>query len=218
MWDCQVHVRLTDDAILLARHSISAHVLPLRLRPIFNGALGIFFGLAAACGPLLGGVFTTTLTWRWCFWINIPCGAATFLYCLFFVHGIGKDANDEARSKSLIGKLKQFDWIGSPVLILALVCLLLALELAGSKYPWADARIIVLLVLSAVLFAVFVVIQRRLGDTGALPPRIIRQRSIAFSALYTFFLGASLQTILYFVRLYHYNAQQKTLFDQLMII
>jgi MFS family permease len=53
---------------------IIAHVSPLEKRPVYVSFFGGMFGIASVVGPLLGGVFTDKVTWRLCFYINLPLG------------------------------------------------------------------------------------------------------------------------------------------------
>jgi hypothetical protein len=63
--------------------TIIAYCVPLRKRPIYLGAISSMFGISSVVGPLLGGVFTDRVSWRWCFWINLPFGAVA-LVAVFF--------------------------------------------------------------------------------------------------------------------------------------
>jgi MFS family permease len=63
--------------------NIMVITIPLHRRPMFQGIFGAVFGVASVCGPLLGGLFTTKVSWRWCFYLNIPVGG-----CLLLQHKI----------------------------------------------------------------------------------------------------------------------------------
>jgi hypothetical protein len=97
------------------------------------------------------------------------------------------------------GRLALFDVWGSMVFIPANVSLLLALKWGGSKYPWNDQRIIALLVVFGILTTIFIAIQLWKQDSATIPPRILKQRSIWGSAVYSFFIGATLFVLLFFV-------------------
>lgn len=49
---------------------VMVYSLPLQKRPKYQGFFGAVFGLSSVLGPTVGGVFTTDVSWRWCFYIN----------------------------------------------------------------------------------------------------------------------------------------------------
>jgi hypothetical protein len=93
----------------------------------------------------------------------------------------------------------RLDPVGTIVFLPGVVCLLLVLQWGGVQYPWNSARVIALLVLSGVLLIAFVIIQIHLGESATVPPRIIKQRSVAAGFFYTFCFGASMMVMVYFV-------------------
>jgi MFS family permease len=58
---------------------IISKTVPLHQRPSYTSAIGSMYGIASVAGPLMGGAFTDRLTWRWCFYINLPFGGVTLL-------------------------------------------------------------------------------------------------------------------------------------------
>ena len=79
------------------------------------------------------------------------------------------------------------------------VCLVLALQWGGSTYSWKDARIIVLLILCVILIIAFIFIQIHKQDNGTVPPRIVKNRSIAASIWFSFFNGGSMMILMYYL-------------------
>jgi MFS family permease len=176
---------------------IGAHSIPLRYRPIYTGILGAISGLAAICGPILGGFLTDKLSWRWCFYVNLPMGAVTIAVIVLLTNPAGPKSS----AKNFKEHLAKFDVYGTLVFVPCMVCLLLALQWGGIKYPWKSIKIIALFMISFILFIIFIGIQAWEKENATLPPRIIKQRSVAASAWYACFVGAAFFIVVYYVSL-----------------
>ncbi|KAF2014457.1 putative aflatoxin efflux pump [Aaosphaeria arxii CBS 175.79] len=177
--------------------------VPLEKRPIFQGLIGAVFGIASVVGPLLGGVFTEKVTWRWCFYINLPCGAVAIAILIFFLHLPPKpNPTTPAAPKTLIENIKQFDPIGSILFLPSIICLLLALQWGGTKYNWSNWRIILLLTLFAILFILFLVVQILNPQHATIPTRILVNRTIACAFFFTFISMASMQVMVYYIPIF----------------
>lgn len=96
-------------------------------------------------------------------------------------------------------KIAKFDPIGATFLLASIICLLLALQLGESRYPFSDGRIIALFVVFGVLLIAFIVIQYHVGKTATIPTHVLKQRSILFGIFYMFTVGAHFFILVYFV-------------------
>ncbi|MCJ1392935.1 hypothetical protein MMC18_005807 [Xylographa bjoerkii] len=135
---------------------ILAHSAPLRQRALYTGVVGAMYGVASVAGPLLGGVFTDEVTWRWCFYINLPFGAVTMGVITIFFRSPYRSV---VSSIAFMERVKRFDMYGTIVFLPAILCLLLPLQWGGTTYPWRDSYIIALFVVFGVLISTFIAIQ-----------------------------------------------------------
>jgi MFS family permease len=183
---------------------ILAHSAPLVKRPSYIGAIGSMYGIASIAGPLLGGAFTDKVSWRWCFYINLPIGAITVLVVVFFFQSPEQEIPED---EPLLERIKRFDPIGTVLSLSAIVSLLLALQWGGTKYSWNSGRIVGLLMLFGFETCLFIYIQHRQQDNATLPPRIIANRSIWAGCWYGFCSGATFFIMVYYVPLWFQAVQ-----------
>jgi MFS family permease len=165
-------------------YTIAAFIAPPKTVPILIGLLGSTFSVASIAGPLLGGVFSQHITWRWCFYINLPIGGVAAGVLLFFFR-----TPEQAKSgmgRPLKEKLEQFDFIGLVVLLAGLICFFLALQWGGVTKPWSDGSVIACLVLWVVLTGAFLGIEWWQKDRALMVPRLLANRNIGACCAYIF--------------------------------
>ena len=158
--------------------------IPLPKRPMYIAGISSMFGLSAVLGPILGGVLTQNLSWRWCFWINLPLGLATFLGVL----PLRLSSTRNSRTK-LRQKIKDIGLGSTSLLFAGIFCLILGLQYGGTTFNWQNGRIIGLFSCCAVLLSIFVVVQIYHGDNSLIPIRLLRQRTVVASSGFTFLLS-----------------------------
>ncbi|RDW79066.1 MDR family MFS transporter [Aspergillus mulundensis] len=184
---------VTNGSFLLIAHSVS----PPK-RPTLVGLLGSMYGLAAIAGPLMGGAFTdnASLTWRWCFWINLPLGVVPAGVIVFLIPSFAGSAN---RQTGVLNQVRQMDVPGSLCLLPGVICLLLGLQWGGTRYAWDNGRIIALFVLAGLLGVGFTAIQYFSGDRATVPPRVFGNRNVWGAALFGSGVTAAFFLMMYYI-------------------
>ncbi|XDG05722.1 hypothetical protein ABKA04_005337 [Annulohypoxylon sp. FPYF3050] len=186
---------------------ILSYALPLRRRPFMFGMFGCMWGIASVAGPLLGGAFTDHLTWRWCFYINLPIGGLAMVVIFFFLN-IARVNNPE--NKTLRERILELDLIGAVVLIPAIIMFLLALQWGGAQYAWNDGHVVGLFVGASLMTLIFVGIEHYQQDQGLLPPRFFKNRNLLCAMMFSLFFGASFFPLIYYLALYFQAIQGDT--------
>ena len=183
-------------AILNDLSSIVANTTSLKHRPMYQSISGGVECTALAVGPLLSGTIAHYSSWRIAFYINIAICVANALAVFFFVHDIQQPEKADLNPRE---KFQQLDSIGFFFFVPMTVCLILSLQWGGTVYDWNNPRIIALLTLAGILALAFLYSQYRAGENGMFPLQLMRQRSVALGAIFTFCMSACLFVSEYYV-------------------
>ncbi|KAL7953842.1 major facilitator superfamily domain-containing protein [Trichoderma compactum] len=144
---------------------------------------------------LILGVATKHLSWRWCFYINLPIGAVAGLVLVVAFNPPTRDIETETITR----RIRALDLIGASLFIPAILMALLALQWGGSTYPWKSATIIGLFLGFGGLCVVFVIWQVYKGEEAMLPVSILVNRTVAFSSLTLAFAYGAIFSVVYYL-------------------
>ncbi|KDQ13845.1 hypothetical protein BOTBODRAFT_362312 [Botryobasidium botryosum FD-172 SS1] len=172
---------------------IISDLFPIEQCPKYQGFLSGGFALAAVLGPVLGGVFTSEATWRWCFWINLPMVGITLVAVLLLLNLPSRKIN------SYVNELKRVDVIGAFFLVATIACLVLPLGLGGNFWRWNSPQVIVLFIISALSLAIFLWVQLRVAAEPIIPVRLLKNVGLIAAWFTLFFYGMAFITFLYYV-------------------
>lgn len=181
---------------------------PLQVRPFWLGLTTALEGVAMLSGPLLGGTLVQYAGWRWCFYINLPLGSLAALLTLLCIRE--KPKSTSIANMTTTEKIADVDIVSNIIFIPAMISLFLALSWGGTKFQWGSGTIIGLLVTAGALLIAFVLNQFRRGDRAALPPRLMRHRSVAAGFLFMFFMNSAGQTFEYYLPTYYQTVHDYT--------
>ena len=191
--------------ILQGALCIVALVVPLRQRALYLGIVVSSFGAAACFSPIMGGALTDHVSWRWCFWTNLPVGGVVAAIVIIFLKLDG--LNTTHRRLPLMEKLRKLDPLGASLLIRSVCCLALALQWGGASLARRSARVIGLPVGFGLLGIAFFIFEWKAGDRAMLPPRVFSQRSIMMGWFYVCCFQMINDSITYYVPFYFQAAQ-----------
>ena len=156
--------------------AIVGDIVPPRDRGRYQGVFGAVFGASSVLGPLLGGVFTEQLSWRWVFYVNLPIGVVALAVIAAVLHVPVRRTDHRV------------DYAGMAAIAAAATCLVLVTSLGGSTWAWGSVQIVALAVVGVALVGLFVLIERRAAEP-VLPPRLFRVRTFTVCSAISFIIG-----------------------------
>jgi len=181
---------LGGGGLMILSQAIIADIVSAKDRGKYMGPMGAVFGVSAVVGPLLGGWFTESLTWRWAFWFVVPLGLATLVVAWF------------ALKLPSHGSAKRIDVAGTVLMIIATSGLVLASSWqswSGNKsFDWSDPGLLALVAATLAAAVAFVLVERRAAEP-LLPLHLFRNRTFAIATVIGLVVGMGMFSALTFL-------------------
>ncbi|OCF76843.1 aflatoxin efflux pump AFLT [Kwoniella mangroviensis CBS 8886] len=194
---------------------IIAEMTSLHNRAQYFALFGVCFAIASVIGPLLGGAFADHVSWRWCFYINLPFGGLAMASIAVFQPTrppLGREKTYEGYSKDMFWKVVKCDWGGMIIAMGWAICFILFTQWGGVTKKWSDGSVIACIVLSAVLVPVFVLYEWFIGtDRQMFKLRLLKRRNVIGASIVCFCVFGVFMILVYYLSItyqavYHTSA------------
>jgi len=165
-------------------------VFPPALRGRVQGVFSTVFGIAAVVGPLAGAAIVDSIGWRWIFYVNLPLGIFSIAAVLLGL-----------RESRATGQRPVIDWTGISLLTAWVALLSFGFLGGGSTFPWYSWQEIAVFASVPVLFALFILVERRAAEP-VLPLSMFRIRTVSSASAVSFLRGITFYGIVTFIPLF----------------
>jgi EmrB/QacA subfamily drug resistance transporter len=180
--------------LMVGAMAIIGDLVPPRERGRYQGFMASVMGVAMVGGPLVGGVITDHLSWRWAFYVNLPLGAIALFLLITKLH-LPKHRTEH-----------RIDWLGAGLLSVGITALVLITSWGGHKYAWGSGQILWLGVLGVASLIAFAFVERKAAEP-ILSLNLFRNRNFALVSAMGFLLGFTMFGAMNFLPLFQQTVQ-----------
>jgi EmrB/QacA subfamily drug resistance transporter len=159
---------------------VMADIISPRERGRYAGLFGAVMAVATVGGPLLGGVITDTLGWRWNFFVGLPIAVAALILLQRTLH-LPK------RPKTKVS----IDYLGIVLISIGVSLLLLWVTFAGNDFEWISTPSLLMVGAAAVLLIAAVVVELRVKEP-VIPLSLFKNRTFTLSVIASISVGVAM--------------------------
>ncbi|KAK3708442.1 hypothetical protein LTR37_011538 [Vermiconidia calcicola] len=181
--------------LIILVNIVIGDMFSLRSRGAFYGIIGGVWAIASSIGPIIGGLFTEKVTWRWCFYVNLPLDGLAFFILLFFL-------DLKTPRTPILDGLKAIDWVGSLTIIGGTLMFLFGLQYGGVTYPWDSAMVLCLIIFGVVICVIFAIWEWKFAKYPIMPMDIFGKGTNIATLGVVFFHGFVFISGSYYLPLY----------------